>query len=546
MGMSMETELDQKSGTDSRGTTDDPLIGRLLDDRFQIKSPVASGGMGTVYRAEQRSMSRDVAVKVLRTDHAADEHLTNRFLTEARAASRLRNPHTITVFDFGRSDDGMLYLVMELLIGQTLGNAMREADGPMTLGRAAGIVGQMLDSLEEAHDVGVLHRDLKPDNIFMLETSGTRDFIKVLDFGVAKIVGESGLSASGAGSDLVFGTPIYMSPEQMMGGEVDPRSDLYSLGVILFELLTGQPPFQGDSALALARQKARAAAPKLRDVNPSVRSTATLDWLLAKLLAGNPADRPEDAAACRSMLLAAVEADDPLPGAYAHTPAPTSAARMPAEATVTMFPPTQGPSARGSKSYDVFPVVGDAEPTVATAASMPTMRPGVGSEILARNADRVRKSASQVGRAPALVPGADRRNNRRRTMLSKVTCVQAGMPRTAFVADASITGGYLHSDWLPQPRERLALVFSGNGSEAPGPTLVAEVVRVVQTPTQPGVVRGFSVRWVSLQTAGRLEKLATFFQSMFSEPLQVPFSLDTESSYWEYSFATRMLVDNGM
>jgi serine/threonine-protein kinase len=532
----MQAESDRDSGANGHRTQDDPLLGRLLDGRFQIKAPVAAGGMGAVYRAEQRSMSRDVAIKVLRTDRDADEHLTSRFLTEARAASRLRNPHTITVFDFGRSEDGILYLVMELLIGRTLGDELRAGESVMALGRAAGIVGQVLDSLEEAHDVGVLHRDLKPDNIFMLETSGARDFIKVLDFGVAKIVGESGMSASGPG--LVFGTPVYMSPEQMMGGEVDPRSDLYSLGVILFELLAGQPPFVGDSALALARQKARSTAPALHDVNPSVRSTAALDWLIARLLAANPSDRPEDAAECRSMLRAAVEADAPASAIPGKTPTPVSSMQAPAEATVTMFPPTTPHAGREA------PGAAAAHPPSPVATSMPWPT-GTGSK-KAVSADVVRTPASRIGRKPSLTPGADRRANPRRQMLAKLTCVAAGTPRTAFLANASLTGGYVHSDWLPNPRERLALVFPGNGTAASGPTLVAEVVRVIQTPTQPGVVRGFSVRWVTLQTAGRLEALATFFQSVFGEPLHVPFSLDTESSYWEYSFATHMLVDNGM
>lgn len=532
----MQAESDRDSGANGHRTQDDPLIGRLLDGRFQVKAPVASGGMGTVYRAEQRSMSRDVAIKVLRTDRDADDHLTNRFLTEARAASRLRNPHTITVFDFGRSEDGILYLVMELLIGRTLGDEMRAGPGAMELGRAAGIVGQVLDSLEEAHDVGVLHRDLKPSNIFMLETSGARDFIKVLDFGVAKIVGESGMSGSATG--LVFGTPIYMSPEQMMGGEVDPRSDLYSLGVILFELLAGRPPFVGDTALALARQKARTTAPGLHDVNPGVRSTAALDFLMTRLLAANPANRPEDAAECREMLRAAVEADAPFSGMAGATSTPAAAMQAPADATVTMFPPTPQPAFREVPG----PVIDASTSPVATSNPWPT---GPGSRT-AVSVDVVRTPASRIGRKTLLTPGADRRANPRRQLLAKVTCVAAGTPRTAFLANASLTGGYVHSDWLPHPRERLALVFPANGAAPSGPTLVAEVVRVIQTPTQPGVVRGFSVRWVTLQTAGRLETLATFFQSVFGEPLLVPFSLDTESSYWEYSFATRMLVDNGM
>lgn len=517
---------------------EDPLIGRLLDGRYLIKSVIASGGMGTVYRAEQRSMSRDVAVKVLRTDLEADSRVAGRILTEAMAASRLRNPHTITVFDFGYGEDGVVFLVMELLFGQTLGEWMRANGAPMDVARAICMVGQVLDSLEEAHDVGVLHRDLKPDNIFLMDGSGARDFIKVLDFGVAKIAGEAGIAAGSSG--LALGTPIYMSPEQMMGGELDPRSDLYSLGVVLFELLTGRPPFEGDSALDLARQKVRQVPPSLRDINPEARFGPTMESLLGRLLAANPADRPEDAAALRTLLAEAIHRQNGQESPETERPAPGPAVAF---ATARTDSPAEARPVSGGAAMSMSE---PPEPTLLDAAPVPNARPPIDASGLARNADRVRKAASELGRKPMLVPGADRRADSRQACLLKVSCVQADIPRTAFVANISRSGGYVHADWLPQVRERLALVFPAQEGGASEVTVVAEVVRVVSTPTQPGVVRGFSVRWLSLRCRGRLEGLARFYRSVFGEILTVPFSLDTESSYWEYSFATRMLVNSGV
>ena len=247
----------------------DDLVGKRIDGRFTITSLLGKGGMGAVYRAHQHSMDREVALKVMRRDLASVPDAVKRFFREAKAASKLHNPHAITVFDFGQTDDGLLYIVMELLFGQSLAEVVKKTSGPMDPKRAINIVLQVLTALADAHAIGVLHRDLKPDNIFLMDGEATNDFVKVLDFGIAKILGSDGTSLTGTG--MLFGTPTYMSPEQATGEELDTRSDLYAVGVILFELLAGKPPFQEKTPVALLVKKANENAPSIFHVNPEVK-----------------------------------------------------------------------------------------------------------------------------------------------------------------------------------------------------------------------------------------------------------------------------------
>ncbi|HKU44164.1 MAG TPA: serine/threonine-protein kinase, partial [Polyangiales bacterium] len=217
--------------------TKDPLIGRTIGGSYCILELVGVGGMGRVYRAEQRMLGRTVAIKVIHPHLLSDEQSVARFYTEARAASRLNHPNSVSIIDFGRTDDGILYLVMEYLQGKDLARLMRE-DGPLPTARICDIVSAVLEALGEAHALGVVHRDLKPENVIIERLKSSRDLVKVVDFGLAKLLSGQQGQASITLPGLVCGTPDYMSPEQGRGEEVDARGDIYSVGVMLFELLT--------------------------------------------------------------------------------------------------------------------------------------------------------------------------------------------------------------------------------------------------------------------------------------------------------------------
>lgn len=281
----------------------DLAAGSIVDGRFEISRLLGEGGTSSVFAVRQLSMDREIALKILRPDFETTGNAWDHFIQETRAVSRLTSPHTISVYDAGQTPEGLFYIAMELLKGRSLYQLTLDEPGPMPLGSAAPLMGQVLDSVEESHGAGVLHRDLKPDNIFLLAGAGNGCFAKVLDFGVARLDGSPDSRDTRRG--LVFGTPLYMSPEQMEGRDIDARSDLYSLALILFELLAGRPPFREKDPLQLALRKLNRPAPSLAEVNPAVRVPKEIHAFLERGLARNPEDRPRDTVEFRNLLLIA-------------------------------------------------------------------------------------------------------------------------------------------------------------------------------------------------------------------------------------------------
>ena len=268
----------------------DPLIGKVLMDRVRIVRPIARGGMGQVYLGEQTRMKRRCAVKVLdpRFTAAADVvDFGRRFLLEASTASKVSHPNVVTIFDYGESPDGC-FIAMEYLEGRSL-SAELTGGGRLAPERAIHIGQQVARALREAHALGVVHRDVKPGNIFLLKQDDDADFVKVLDFGlVHESKSSDGSGARDPASDVIMGSPRYMAPEQVQGKEIDARADVYSLGVVLYAMLTGHPPFERRTELATMMAQVSDAPPRMQSVAPDLVLPAGLEAVVMRCLEKNP------------------------------------------------------------------------------------------------------------------------------------------------------------------------------------------------------------------------------------------------------------------
>jgi serine/threonine protein kinase len=284
---------------------EDPLIGVVLDGRYRIERMLGEGGMGVVYRATHAVIGKPLAIKVLRAEVSKDADVVARFKQEAQSATAIGNEHIIDITDFGALPDRSTYFVMEFLDGVSLTAAL-EQSRPIAAARTIDIGKQLCEALGAAHERGIVHRDLKPDNIYLIKRHGSTDFVKVLDFGIAKVGGAtSKLTKAGQ----VFGTPHYMSPEQAAGSSVDHRTDIYALGVILYEMASGRVPFDADNLMGILTKHLYENPIPVRELPPPTDVSPGLEAIIMKCLAKQPGERFADAAALRAALRAVPSAD---------------------------------------------------------------------------------------------------------------------------------------------------------------------------------------------------------------------------------------------
>jgi serine/threonine protein kinase len=352
-------QLEKKEGGDV-----DPLIGRILADRYEIQELINAGGMGRVYRGRQRALERKVAIKFVHAHLAGAEAIVSRFLVEAQTASRLNHPNVVSIFDFGRTPEaegGLLYLVMELLSGPDLAKVLDSLTSAMPFKRVVDILCQTLGALGEAHALGITHRDVKPENI-LLETKRTGgDLVKVIDFGIAKLGAGKGLTQAGQ----VVGTPYYMAPEQASGKEVGPSVDLYAVGAVLFEMLTGRLLFDGPNPGAIMAHQLFSPRPDPREVAPEREIPDALAEVCLSAIAIDPDLRFPDAESFAEALVEALPASSAPPRRASI--APPAARRMASAPDISIAPA----AARRMASAPDISIAPESSPDIVMIASQP-------------------------------------------------------------------------------------------------------------------------------------------------------------------------------
>src|SRR4051812_16610985 len=250
-------------------TPADPMLERTIAGRFRIERKLGEGGMGAVYKAEHVKMNRSCAIKILNSSALNDPEALPRFTREAQMSSRIEHPHAIGIYDFGESEDGLVYLAMEFVEGDTLTSVL-EREGKFSVERSLKIAKQIGEALDAAHALSIVHRDLKPDNIMLSRKGADPDFVKVLDFGIAKMAESEDKRNDLTQAGLIIGTPFYMSPEQVGGDKLDPRSDVFSFALIVYEMLTGELPYGGQNTQAVMVSRLTNSPRPLRAVDPTI------------------------------------------------------------------------------------------------------------------------------------------------------------------------------------------------------------------------------------------------------------------------------------
>ncbi|HSK05007.1 MAG TPA: serine/threonine-protein kinase, partial [Kofleriaceae bacterium] len=268
------------------------LIGRVIAGRYRILAKLGEGGMGAVYQAEQISLKRTVAIKLLRPDVSASEMLLRRFNAEAEAVAKLRHPNTVNIYDFGQDVDGTLFIAMELIEGRSLRTVIHR-EAPLPIARTLAIAAQVAASLSDAHQKTIIHRDLKPDNVMLTDRGRSKDNVTVLDFGIAKLRDDSrGTQHQMTQAGDMLGTPQYMAPEQIRGEPIDGRTDVYALGGMIYEMITGRLPYEAPTVMALLSKHLLEQAPPPSQRRPDLGIPPAVDDLVMWAMAKDPAARP--------------------------------------------------------------------------------------------------------------------------------------------------------------------------------------------------------------------------------------------------------------
>ncbi|MCE9601284.1 MAG: protein kinase [Gemmatimonadetes bacterium] len=508
------------------------LLGSVIADRYHILKKLGEGGMGTVYLAEHVKMGRKSALKVMNPGMNTDPDAIARFNREASNASRLSHPNICGIYDFGETPDGMIYLAMEFIEGSSLTSLIEKA-GQLAPPRAASIVHQTADALQVAHDAGIVHRDLKPDNIMVARNRDGTDLVKVVDFGIAKASSSDAQKVTKTG--MVVGTPEYMSPEQLAGDKLDGRSDLYSLGLVAFNCLTGMLPFAAETAQEAMIMRLTDRPRSLADVRPDVSWPAALQATLDKALARDVEERyksaaqfgREFAAAIADMpMTQAVEAGTMVMNAAAAgketvpptrmNPARQSEKTTPMQVPVAPKRPTAGaaPVKAGSKvpmiagaggglallvgvGLYLTGVIGPAakpESPTGSAQLGTSIQPPSGPVTGDTSAQRVGANPGASGTVPLSAPGASIPNT---TPGTKKPTDPPGTTKSppATVVDPSPTAATMLKAWIRE-------LDTGNPDEAEGKRVLAEVNQVFGRLTGEELADGWFVRMQAYASMG--------------------------------------------
>jgi eukaryotic-like serine/threonine-protein kinase len=356
-------------------TASDPLIDTLVAGRYRVVRPLGHGGMGQVYLAMHTLIEKEVALKVLKPEYSAKEDIISRFQQEAISASRIKHPNVLEVFDFGKLDNGCAFLAMEYLAGNDLADELN-AFGSLDVRRALRIALQITRALSAAHKSGVVHRDLKPDNVFLQRTADGEEIVKIVDFGIAQLRSPDGQKQAQPSrrrltkTGMIFGTPEYMAPEQAAGKNADLRVDIYATGIILFEMLTGGVPFSGESFMGVLNAHMHEPIPSLFDFHPELEVSEELQALITRCLEKDPDARFQTMAELTAALLLTPEAaaSQLNPEFAVVAPAPPSSAvgSRPVHPTRAQYAATQ---ASNAKTIVEEPIVSTATPPVRSPAS---------------------------------------------------------------------------------------------------------------------------------------------------------------------------------